>query len=197
MPLSHMPTGVRGRALALSILCVLIGLVYFTLVVPLIELYRAREATLADRQLLVSKLEHLAAEVPGLRAHLSGLQTESAGSEVTLDGASDALASANLQSRLEQFAAANGVTIASTEAIAAEDRGPYHRIGLRLAVDGNYEAIVKLVSAIQETAPPLIVGNLQIHGLFRAVANRTNYPLESRFEVYGLRVGGTTPAAPK
>ncbi|MFZ2003916.1 MAG: type II secretion system protein GspM [Stellaceae bacterium] len=194
--LARMPAGVLGRALAWSMLCALIALGYLAAVVPLIELYHSGEATLTDRQLLVPKLERLAAEVPMLRTRLAELQTATAGSEVTLDGASDALASANLQSRLEQLAAANGVTIASTEAIAAESRGPYRRIGLRVAVNGNYEAIVKLLAAIQEAAPPLILANLQIHGLFRAVAIRTSYPLESRFEVYGLRVGEAKPAAP-
>lgn len=192
---TRLPTGASGRALALSILCALIVLVYVVLAVPLTDLYRSGEAALADRQLLVPKLEHLAAEVPSLRARLAALQTAGAGNEVTLDGASDALASANLQSRVEQLAVANGVSISSTEAIAAEDRGPYRRIGLRIAVSGNFEAIVKLLSAIREAAPPLVLANLQIHGLFRAVAVRTSYPLETRFEVYGLRVGGTKSAA--
>lgn len=193
-PVDRMPTGMRGRILALSLLCALIGVVYVGLVIPLTNLYRSGEAVLADRRLLVPKLEQLAAEVPSLRARLAALESSGTGDEVALDGASDALASANLQSRLEQLAAANGVTIASTEAIAAEDRGPYRRIGLRVAVNGNYEAVVKLLAAIEEAKPPLIPANLQIHGLFRAVAVRSNYPLESRFEVYGLRVGGTKSA---
>lgn len=192
---TKLPTGAAGRALALLILSALIGLVYLALIAPLVDLYRSGEAALADRQLMVSKLGHLAAEVPSLRARLTALQTAGAGNEVALDGVSDALASANLQSRLEQLAAANGVTIASTEAIAAEDRGPYRRIGLRVAINGNYDAIVKLLSAIQEAAPPLILANLQLHGLFRAVAVRASYPLETRFEVYGLRVGGTKSSA--
>ena len=192
---TRLPTGAPGRALALAILGALIALIYVALIAPLIDLYRSGEAALADRQLLVPKLEHLAAEVPGLRARLAALQAAEAGKEVTLDGASDALASANLQSRLEQLASSNGVTIASTEAIAAEDRGPFRRVGLRVAVNGNYEAVVKLLSAMQEAAPPLILANLQIHGLFRAVTIRTNYPLETRFEVYGLRVGGTKASA--
>lgn len=196
-PAIRMPTGSLGRVLAALLLCVLIGLVYTALVIPLLNLYRGGEAALADRQLLLPKLERLAAEVPNLRARLASLQTAGAGKEVTLDGASDALASANLQSRLGQLAAANGVTIASTEAIAAEERGPYRRIGLRLAVNGKYEAIVKLLAAIREAAPPLILANLQIHGLFRAVAIRTSYPLETRFEVYGLRIGDATSSGPR
>jgi general secretion pathway protein M len=193
-PAIRLPMGGMGRALAVSLLCVLIGLIYLALVMPLIDRYRSGEATLADRQLLLPKLERLAAEVPSLRTRLATLQTAGAGNEITLDGASDALASANLQSRLEQLAAANGVTIASTEAIAAEERGPYRRIGLRVAVNGNYQAIVKLLAGVQEATPPLILANLQIHGLFRAVAVRTSYPLETRFEVYGLRVADTKPS---
>lgn len=193
----RMPTGGLGRALAVGVLCALMGLVYVVLVMPLIDLYRGGETALADRQLLLPKLERLAAEVPSLRSRLSALQSAGAGTKVALDGTSDALAAANLQSRLEQFAAAHSVTIASTESIAAEERGPYRRIGLRVAVNGDYQAIVKLLAAVEEAAPPLIVANLQIHGLLRAVAIRSNYPLETRFEVYGLRVGDTKPREPR
>lgn len=194
---ARMPTGGLGRAFAVSLLCALLGLVYVALVIPLMDLYHSGEAALADRQMLLPKLERLAAEVPSLHTRLASLQTAEAGNEVTLDGASDALASANLQSRLEQLAAANGVTIASTEAIAAAERGPYRRIGLRVAVNGNYEAIVKLLAAVQKAAPPLILADLQMHGLFRAVAVRSSYPLETRFEVYGLRVGDTKSSGPR
>jgi hypothetical protein len=107
--------------------------------------------------------------------------------DVALDGASDALASANLQSRIEQLAAGNGVTITSTEAIPAEDRGPYRRIGLRLTVTRKYEAVVNLLAALEEAQPPIVVGNLQMYGLFRAIEARANYALDTRFEVYGLR----------
>jgi general secretion pathway protein M len=189
--ITGLPTGVPGRVAALSILCALIGLGYAGIIAPLIDAYRSGEATLANRELLIPKLEHLAMELPALRARLAALQAAGTGNEVALDGATDALASANLQSRLEQLAAANGVTIASTEAIAAEDRGPYRRIGLRLAVNGKYEGIVKLLATIREATPPLVLGDLQIHGLLRIVGARTDYPLESRFEVYALRSGGT------
>jgi general secretion pathway protein M len=191
----RLPTGMRGRALALSILCVLIALIYAAIIAPLVDLYRSGEATLADRELLVPKLEQLAAEVPVLRARLAALQAAGAGNEVVLDGATDALAAASLQSRLEQLALANGVTITSTEAVLTEDRGPYRRIGLRLAVNGKYEAIVKLLAAVEEAAPPMVLGNLQMRGLFRTIEARAGYPLETRFEVYGLRLGETKPSA--
>ena len=189
--MTGLPTGVPGRVLAISILCAFTGLGYIAIVAPLVDFYRSGEAALADRELLVPKLERLETELPELRARLAALQAATTGNVVTLDGATDALASANLQSRLEQLAAANGITIASTEAIAAEDRGPYRRIGLRLAVHGKYEEIVKLLAAVENAVPPLVLGNLQIHGLLRTVEARTGYPLDIRFEVYGLRASGT------
>ena len=189
-----LPAAPLGRALALSIPGAAIGLLCVAIVWPLIDLYRSGETILADRQLLVPRLERLAAEVPTLRARLEELQATGTTRDLGLDSASDALASAKLQSRIEQLAAANGVTISSTEAIPAEDRGPYRRVGLRLTVSGKYEAVVKLLVAVEETQPPLVVSNLQIHGLFRAIEVRTNHALDTRFEVYGLRINGATPA---
>ena len=197
MAVVNLPTGMLGRALALAILGALIGLVYLGTISPLIDLYRTRESTLTERQLLVPRLVRVAAEVPTLRARLAELQATGTKHDVALDGTSDALASANLQSRIEQLAAANGVTITSTEAVPAEDRGPYRRIGLRLTVSGKFEAVVKLLAAVVEAQPPIVVGNLQIHGLFRAIEVRTSHALDTRFDVYGLRVISAATAPPQ
>jgi len=192
---TSLPTGIPGRVLALAILGAAIGLAYLGIISPLWSMYRQGDATLSDRRLLMPRVELLAQEVPTLRARRAELKAAGTARGVTLDGASDALASANLQSSLGQLAAANGVTIASTEAIAAEDRGAYRRIGLRLVVNGRYASIVKLLGAIEEAKPPLVLGNLQVHGLLRGVEVRTDYPLDTRFEVCGLRANETAVLA--
>src|SRR5277367_1229009 len=66
--ITGLPTGVPGRVAALSILCALIGLGYAAIIAPLIDAYRSGEATLTNRELLIPKLEHLATELPALRA---------------------------------------------------------------------------------------------------------------------------------
>jgi hypothetical protein len=194
-PLTSLPTGIAGRALALVILSAAIGLTYVAIIAPLLGTYQQRAATLSDRRSLMPRIALLAEEVPALRARLAELKTAGTARGATLEGASDALASANLQSHLEQLAAANDVAIASTEAIAAEDRGQYRRIGLRLVVNGKYTAVVKLLGAIEESRPPLVLGNLQIHGLVRGVEIRADFPIDTRFEVYGLRVTETAALA--
>ncbi len=191
-----MPTGRTGQLLALAILCLVLGGVYLLLVSPILDLYSQREATLADRRMLAPRLSAAAAELPELRVRLAELQAAATTRKIALDGASDAIAAANLQSRIEELATSAGATIGSTEGLAAENRGGYRRIGLRLAITGDYDAIVKLLGAIETAAPPLILSNLQFHGVLRPTGQAQSSRLDAGFEVYGFR-RIDTPAAVK
>jgi general secretion pathway protein M len=182
-----LPTGRTGQLLALAILCLVLGGVYLLLISPAIDLYSEREATVADRRMLAPRLSAAAAEVPELRARLAELQAAAKTRDIVIDGASDAIAAANLQSRLEELAKSVGVTIGSTEGIAAENRGGYRRVGLRLAISGEYEAIIKLLAAIETAAPPLVLSNMQFHGVLRPTAQAQSSRLDAGVEVYGFR----------
>jgi general secretion pathway protein M len=156
-------------------LCLVLGAGYALIVAPVLDFYSQREVALADKRMLAQRLNAAAVELPGLRAQLAGLQAAASTRKIVLDGTSDAIASANLQSRLEELASATGVTIGSTEAVAAENRGAYRRIGLRLAVSAEYAAIVKLLGAIDAAAPPLVLSNLQIHAIVRPRETRPTH----------------------
>ena len=186
-----MPTGRRGRLLALSLVFVVLGGVYLLVVAPLVDFYAEREARLEDGRMLLPRLRASAAELPTLRARVAELRAAARTRKVTLDGASDAVASANLQSRIEALAASVGAAIGSTESLPAEARGPYQRIGLRFALSGPYETLIKLIAKLEAATPPLVVDNLQIHGVLR----RPGLPpspgsesgLDSGLDVYGFR----------
>ena len=182
--IATLPTGRTGQLLALAILCLVLGGVYLLLVSPILDLCSQREATLADRRMLAPRLSVAAAELPELRARLAELQ---ASATTALDGASDAIAAANLQSRIEELAKSAGVTISSTEGLAGENRGAYRRVGLRLAISGEYEAIIKLLAAIETAAPPLVLSNVQFHGVLRPTAQSQTSRLDAGVEVYGFR----------
>jgi general secretion pathway protein M len=117
-----------------------------------------------------------------------------------LAGANDAIAAADLESRIDALASSVGATIGSTEALPAETRGGYRRIGLRLALSGSYETLIKLIARIEESTPPLIVDNLQIHGVLRRPGlpsgSGEDAALDAGFDVFGFR-GGTAAAAQK
>jgi Tfp pilus assembly protein PilO len=187
----NLPTGRNGRLLALAVLLIAVVAGFLLLVAPLLDFYNQGEAAMADKRMLLPRLRAVAQQLPDLRASLAELQKVASTRKITLEGNSDAIASANLQSRIEELAASAGVTIGRSEAVSAETRSPYRRIGLRVAVSGEYEGILKLLGAIETVAPPLVLANLQIHGMLRPI-NPTAGPqnstrLDAVFEVYGFR----------
>src|SRR5262249_56016132 len=129
-----MPTGRQGRLLGLGLLFVALGGVYLVVVSPLLDLYAERAALLEDRRMLLPRLRAAAGELPELRARVEQLRTTAGTRKITLEGASDSLAAAALQSRIEELAASVGATIGSTESLPAEARPGYRRIGLRYAL---------------------------------------------------------------
>jgi general secretion pathway protein M len=177
-----------------------LGSAYFLVVAPVADLYAERQASLEDRRMVLPRLLAAAAELPSLRARVAQLRAAANLRNVTLEGASDAIASADLENRIDALAASAGATIGSTEALPAEARGAYRRIGLRLALSGPYETLIKLIARIDAATPPLILDNLQIHGVLRrpGLPQETGEAaaLDAGFDVFGFR-DNASPAARK
>lgn len=190
-----MPTGLTGRLLALILVLAVLGSLYLLVVVPLVDFYAERAATLERREMLAPRLNALAGELPALRTRLAALHAQAQTRQVTLDGSSDAIASANLESRIEALAVSSGATIGSTEALPAETRGPYRRIGLRVILSGTYETVVKLIAALEETNPPLVIDDVQLHGVLRRAGLPGPQTINGTLDVYGFRDDRTAAAA--
>ncbi len=194
-----MPTGRRGRLAALSLALIALGAAYLLIVAPIVDFHAGREARLEDLRILLPRLQAAADRVPELRVRLAELRAAAKTRKVTLEGASDAIASADLQSRIEALAASVGAAIGSTESLPAEPRGAYRRIGLRLALSGPYATLVKLLAQLDEATPPLVIDNLQIHGVLRRPGLPTepdfDSGLDSGLDVYGFRRNDSKVAA--
>ena len=147
--------------------------------------------------MLLPRLKVAEQELPELQAKVSELRSAVGTRKVTLDGSSDAVAAANLQSRIEELAASVGAMISSTESLPAEMRGGYRRIGLRYVLNGPYETLAKLLARLEAATPPLVVDNLQIHG--RRPARRgeavATAGLDAGLDVYGYRANENPVAA--
>jgi Tfp pilus assembly protein PilO len=187
MSLAALPTGRQGQLLALALLLVALGAIYLFAAAPLLELYAERSAAVENARLLVPRLKAAADELPGLRARAAELRATPSTHKVTLEGSSDAIASANLQSHIAELAAAAGVTIGSTESLPTEMRGGYRRIGLRYALSGPYESLVKFLAKLDAATPPLVVDNLSIHGVMRRPGTPAASALDAGLDVYGFR----------
>lgn len=184
-----MPSGRRGQALALALALAVLAALYLIVAAPLLGFFAQRQETIEARQMLLPRLQAVAAELPALRARIARLRAEQRTRQLTLDGATDAIASANLESRIDALARSVGVTIGSTESLPAEPHGPYRRIGLRLVLTGHYEALINLLARLETVRPPLVVDNLQLHGPLARPGMETAATLDAGLDVYGFRGG--------
>lgn len=182
-----MPTGRRGRLLALSLVLVALAGAYLLVVSPVRDLYAERAAVIENRRMLLPRLQAAAAELPGLRARVEQLRAAAGSRKITLEGASDAIAAAALQSRIEELAASVGATIGSTESLPAEARSGYRRIGLRYVLSGPYETLVRFLAKLEAATPPLVIDNLHIHGVLRRPGTPAAVGLDAGLDVYGYR----------
>ena len=192
---SSLPSGWQGRCLALALLLLLLAATYLAVAAPLLEFYSERSLLAQSRTALLRKLDVVGAELPALHARVAKLSVAMDSHKLTLDGASDAIAAARLQGRIEPLATGSGMTIGSTEILTSEAQGDYRRIGLRLIVSGSYESLLKLLAAVEKATPPLVVDNLQIRSLQHRLGNRQLRGLDASFDVFGFRAADTTAAA--
>jgi len=192
---ASLTTGYQGRLLALLLLFVVLGAVYLVVAVPILDLYAGRAAVLENRRMLVPRLKAAADELPELRASVAKLRATAGARKVTLEGSSDAIASANLQSHIEELAASVGVTIGSTESLPVEVRGGYRAIGLRYTLSGPYETLVKFLAKLEAASPPLVIENLHIHGVLRRPGTPAAGALDAGLDVFGFRNNDKTAAA--
>ena len=190
-----MPNGRRGQLLALGLLLLALAGVYLLVVSPLQSLYAERAAVLENRRMLLPRMQAAADELPILRARAEQLRVAAGTRKITLEGASDPIAAATLQSRIEELAASVGATIGSTESLPAEARSGYRRIGLRYVLSGSYETLVKFLAKLEAANPPLVIDNLHIHGVLRRPGTPASTGLDAGLDVYAYRDGEKSTAA--
>jgi hypothetical protein len=75
-----------------------------------------------------------------------------------------------------------------------ETREGYRRIGLRYALSGPYEALVKFVAKLETAEPPLVIENLHIHGVLRRPGTPAASALDAGLDLFGFRNADNTVA---
>ncbi|MGI4747391.1 MAG: type II secretion system protein GspM [Janthinobacterium lividum] len=186
-----LPEGRAGRALALAIAAVILLLLWEAVGSPLIGWYQDRTQAMADRRALVAHMETLAADLPALRRAAASGATRS-GPVALIEGSSDAVAAAALQEKVQQMAAALGATLSSTESLPASQAGAYRRVGVRISVSATFEVMVRLIAAIEQASPSMLIDDLQLHG--SRILLQASTPLEGALTVMAFRSG--KPDAP-
>lgn len=183
-----LPGGPRGQLLAVGLTVVVLAVLLAGIVSPALGWYGARQERLRQRETLASRMVAVAATAPALQAQSSGIAVDPRASFV--EGATEAVASAVLQQRLQEMSDRIGVRMTSVEVLAAEPAGAYRRIRVHAAVSGPWARLVALLAEIERTAPRMLVDELQI-GQTRLITTEAVKPLDASFTIIALYAGKT------
>jgi general secretion pathway protein M len=165
---------------------------------PLLDWHAERAQRLAQRTLMLAHMEEIVATLPALRQEAGKAGSNAPPATALLNGATDAIAGAMLQSVVQDMTAAAGATLASSEALPGEQQGGFRRIGLRVAVRGDWPELIALLRAVNESPLRLLVANLQLHATSQQQQTGPA-PIEASFVVQGFRPGteGKPAGAPE
>ena len=188
-----LPTGRSGRLLALGLTALALLLVWLAIGSPLLDWYRERSLALAGREAVAAHMKLLSGRLPALRAAAQAASVRS-GPAALIDGASDAIAGAALQEQVQQMASSLGATLSSSETLAATpaSAGPYRRVGVRIAVTAPFEVMVRMIAAIEQASPAMLIDDLQLHG--PRIQITANSPIEGALTVIAFRHAGAGEA---
>lgn len=184
--MTELPEGRRGRLLAVLLLLTVLASVWAGIIAPLVDWHAARDEQLERQAVLARRMAQVAAELPDLRQRANS--AAAAAPVAVLEGATDSVAGASLQQRLQQIGAEAGASLASTEVLPGEQLGAYRRIGVRLAIAAPWPVIVRLLDTIGGNTPRLLVNDLQVQSA-RAVMGDAEPVLNTSMVVFGFRAG--------
>lgn len=186
-----LPTGRPGRLLAAGITLIAIVLVWFAAAAPLLRLFAENAETLAQRRMLYSRMANLADRLPALQAQAAPAIVAPV---QVIDGGTDAVAGAALQQNVQEMAVRAGATLSSTEALPAVPVPGYRRVGLRVSLNAPWPVLIRLLQAIEQSNPRMLVDDLQVHGV-RMLTPPADPPLDAGFTILAFRADPNSVAA--
>jgi general secretion pathway protein M len=162
---TSLPEGRRGRILALGILLIAILAAWIVVAAPLFAFYGARADRLAERRALASHMEQLVAQRPMLEARAATLGREGTAKVAPIAGVSGdsiPVATAALQSLVQDIASGAGASLASVESLPGETTATYRRVGVKLTLSASWPVLVRFLEALEQSATAMAADDLQI-----------------------------------
>jgi hypothetical protein len=182
-------TGRRGQALAVAIGVLALALVWFGVVDPLWSWFEDRALMLEQRQTLLHRMQDVAATLPSLRAASAAKPDRGEGSgTIMLPGATDAVAAADLQERIQKMASSAGASLAAVETLPATPSGKWHKVTLRISLNAPWPVLMDLLRSIEQSPTRILIDDVHFHSA-TVVSHPTVMPIQASMVLYGFRPG--------
>jgi general secretion pathway protein M len=184
----NLPEGRLGTLLAVAATLLVLAAIWLGAVTPVLGWYEGQADALTTARLEVAHMQALKDSLPALRREVAQSAAQSSGTDVLLDGGSDAIAGANLQATLNDLAAQAGTTLDSAEAVTAQPTGALRRIGVSVSVTATWPVLIAYLAAIDAARPRMVVDDLSV-STNSAPDVRQDVTLQANFTVSAFRAG--------
>ena len=182
-----LPTGMRGRLVALGLLLIPLILLAHYVLTPLVASLVSRGDDLATTREEIVRYQRLISQMPALRDAVERLERTRPLAAYLLQGGNRALAAAGLQRNLQQAAQEHGVTILSLRVKNPATDGPLERIAVEARLRAGTRELRDLLYFIETTTPYLFVEDLSINARQTRRRRVTADVLDVTITLFGLR----------
>lgn len=184
----NLPTGVRGRLVAVGLLLIPLILLYEYGLKPLVGIYDASRGDITAMQESIVRYRRAIAELPALEARAAELGRTQPLAPFLLEGDNTALAAADLQRELQQAAKQHAVQILSLRVRPATDEGPLQRISVEARLRTGTATLRDLLFTLETTQPALFVDTLSVNARAQRRRNvQTDDVLDVRLVLSAMR----------
>ena len=173
----------KSRALAVALLLGALGLLGGAVVYPFVQAFTAGAEEIEDLGFRIARLRRVAQSADYWNAQAEKIHARTEAEGQFLEGATPALAAAELQARIKQLAEDAGGTLTSTQASAPREEEGFTRVGVRANMTGTINTLREVLHAVESSRPYLLVSTLNIN----ADRGRQAQPGQLRvdIEIYG------------
>ena len=181
-----LPSGPRGQLLAVGILLFAVAIVWLGLIAPLLDMFEDRTETLRRQLTMADRTAALVQTVPELQRQAAVAVASGRQADAMLPGASDALAAAALQQKLDELAAASGVRMGSQEILPAQASDGFRAISVRVTTNAPWRSLVALFLALAQSETPMVADELSLRGPLANVRD-PDLPVDASFTITSYR----------
>lgn len=152
----------QRRAVAVSLLLTVLALVGALGVWPAWTMYRDDRESISELRHALERFGRVARSGVQLRRQLEQLREDRTADQMLLAEATSTLAAATLQKRLKRIVQESGGRLTSTQALVAESREGFDRVGVNARMSVNISALQRVLYDLEARMPILLVDELVV-----------------------------------
>lgn len=181
------------RALALTILAVLLFGAYAALVRPALDSYVRDRQIIGEFQIALAHLKSTGRELPALQARVAELHRGGLRQAGYLAGENETLAAAALQERLKSLVLREGGQFKSAQILPVKPADKTRRLTVRGQMVLDLPALQHIVYELEASTPFLFVDNLDIRAVAPSQKGSTDGDtlLDVHLDLYGFMRSAT------